>query len=518
MANLAINNGGVSTNKGGLPSIDLRYGPYASIAEAYAQLGPDGDDVITPGLTVGILSGSMVIEYWFQGGTSQEHLVPKQMSASSDGMTQDKPTLKVLCFGNSFTHDALNYSPFLFHDMVGGQAQVELGLLTYPGQSLQGHLSSIDGNGGYAYNHIISGDDAWADLGTQKINTILESTDWDCIILQQKSTLSPVFSTYEPYLTSIIDRLFSKKNNIKLGWLLTQASSDNSSNYPDSTIDPDGQYQTSETMYDGIAKCVRKLLAEYPFEFVIPSGTAIQYARHTGLVGVGDMLTYDGYHLQEGLPCLIPSYTAAATFIELLGLKKVGFFGNTIRPTTEWLGNKNMTGQNGPSIGVNDSNCLLAQQCAILALRHPTKLFLSSQENESGDDGGGGSVETHKETYTEANLTNTGDGVYATTGKTGAETGSAFNLWDYTDYLSIPDDATQFSLTANNTRANNFGLAWYTAEGYQNFISGIKYDSNTVSQSGELPVGAKYVRFCGMVRSNDGSSLTPQPIIRLTLD
>lgn len=78
MANLAINNGGVSTNKGGLPSIDLRYGPYASVADAYAQLGPDGDDVITPGLTVGIITGSTVVEYWFNGGVTQAHLVVKQ--------------------------------------------------------------------------------------------------------------------------------------------------------------------------------------------------------------------------------------------------------------------------------------------------------------------------------------------------------------------------------------------------------------------------------------------------------
>ena len=88
MGNLSVNNGGIATNKGGMPSIDLRYGPYESVAAAYAQLGPDGDDVITPGLTVGIISGSTVTEYWFQGGTALANLVPKQ----SGGETGNTPT------------------------------------------------------------------------------------------------------------------------------------------------------------------------------------------------------------------------------------------------------------------------------------------------------------------------------------------------------------------------------------------------------------------------------------------
>ena len=54
MANLSINNGGVSTNKGSMPNIDLRYGPYASVHAAHAALADD--EVNTPGLTVGIVS------------------------------------------------------------------------------------------------------------------------------------------------------------------------------------------------------------------------------------------------------------------------------------------------------------------------------------------------------------------------------------------------------------------------------------------------------------------------------
>lgn len=76
MANLSINNGGVSTNKGSMPNIDLRYGPYASVHAAHAALA--ADEVNTPGLTVGIVSGNTIVEYWYQGGSEEVHLVPKQ--------------------------------------------------------------------------------------------------------------------------------------------------------------------------------------------------------------------------------------------------------------------------------------------------------------------------------------------------------------------------------------------------------------------------------------------------------
>lgn len=81
MGNLSINNGGVATNKGSMPSIDLRYGPYASVHAAHTALSDD--DVVTVGLTVGIIDGSNIVEYWYQGGTSEANLVPKHQSSGS---------------------------------------------------------------------------------------------------------------------------------------------------------------------------------------------------------------------------------------------------------------------------------------------------------------------------------------------------------------------------------------------------------------------------------------------------
>jgi len=81
--------------------IDLLYGPYASVEEAHAALYDTEQNVI--GRTVGILDSTTgtVTEYWYQGGTTQQHLVPKQTAGGSDfsgsyNDLTDKPTFKTV--------------------------------------------------------------------------------------------------------------------------------------------------------------------------------------------------------------------------------------------------------------------------------------------------------------------------------------------------------------------------------------------------------------------------------------
>lgn len=89
MSNFSINNGGVNTNKEGLPSVDIRFGPYESEAAAYAELGPNKKDVITAGLTVGIIqSNGSIKEFWYQPSNTDSsvlELVEKQSAGIVSG-------------------------------------------------------------------------------------------------------------------------------------------------------------------------------------------------------------------------------------------------------------------------------------------------------------------------------------------------------------------------------------------------------------------------------------------------
>lgn len=81
MGNFTVNQGGINTNKEGMPSIDIRYGPYANKQAANDELGVSGKDVIAAGLTVGIIESGGVKEYWYQPNPQNNNaleLVEKQ--------------------------------------------------------------------------------------------------------------------------------------------------------------------------------------------------------------------------------------------------------------------------------------------------------------------------------------------------------------------------------------------------------------------------------------------------------
>lgn len=58
-------------------NLDAKYGPYTSKEQAYETLGVNNMDVLAEGLTVGIIEGGKIVEYWFQGGIALENLVRK---------------------------------------------------------------------------------------------------------------------------------------------------------------------------------------------------------------------------------------------------------------------------------------------------------------------------------------------------------------------------------------------------------------------------------------------------------
>lgn len=63
--------------------IDAKYGPYASLAEALADIGTT---LRYKGLTVGIETGGQVVEYWFRDGVANSDLVEKITPLEADNI------------------------------------------------------------------------------------------------------------------------------------------------------------------------------------------------------------------------------------------------------------------------------------------------------------------------------------------------------------------------------------------------------------------------------------------------
>lgn len=284
---------------------------------------------------------------------------PKQPATS---VANDK-RFKILGIGNSFTQDAFMYVPFLLKEM--GVTNFEIVVLYYGGCTLEQHWGFAS-NDTKAYDLQIykSENEAWQSLGTRTLKEALSYTDFDTITLQQQSARSCDYTTYQPFLNNLIDYIYTNINYpTRLGWHSIPASPDNgwSATYP-----------TSTQFYNAQVQAVKNVLRDTPIEYAIPNNTAIQNARGTvlGTLGAQGNMTHDGLHLQDGIPALVSAYAVTLKWLEVFNLPK-SIFGSRIEPTDAWLATKGIQGQNGASVGVTTSNILIAQKCAIAAIKNP---------------------------------------------------------------------------------------------------------------------------------------------------
>lgn len=87
-----------------LPSSQVFYGPYASVADAHTAVSAAFESNIPIGLTVGIKNGNTIKEYWYNGGTAKSNLVVKDTVGT--GMSDaDKTKLNGIEAGaNRYVH------------------------------------------------------------------------------------------------------------------------------------------------------------------------------------------------------------------------------------------------------------------------------------------------------------------------------------------------------------------------------------------------------------------------------
>jgi hypothetical protein len=60
-----------------LPNNNILYGPYNTKDEAFNIISSKLNNRIPIGLTVGIITNNVIVEYWFSGGITIDHLIPK---------------------------------------------------------------------------------------------------------------------------------------------------------------------------------------------------------------------------------------------------------------------------------------------------------------------------------------------------------------------------------------------------------------------------------------------------------
>ena len=285
--------------------------------------------------------------------------------------TVAQTNLKILHIGNSYTQDCTTYAPFIMDglaDKTGDKLNITFASCYLSGASIDDYIGLYDNDTAALSYHKRLNDKGTYETAQNSVTLkqVLADEDWDVITVQQASAYAGVWSTFSN-LNGLIDRIVgycaaTHGKPVKMGWLMPQL-----------------RYSLIETTgsYAAIIDCVEKVIQTTPIDFVIPCGTAIQNARGTSLDAVGDSghLTYDANgHLQEGLPVLLACYVTALKTLELCGMPYHGILGEQTRPTDAWISAHNIPGQNGSSTGVTDGNCLLAQKCAVAAIKKPFEI------------------------------------------------------------------------------------------------------------------------------------------------
>ncbi|MBO7067985.1 MAG: DUF4886 domain-containing protein [Bacteroidaceae bacterium] len=224
-----------------------------------------------------------------------------------------KDTIKLLTIGNSFSQDAVEQYLYELANEVG--VQMIIGNAYKGGQSLEQHWTDLtQEHDVYEYRKVVNG--IRTNTPHALLPPIITDEQWDFISFQQASHYSGLTTTYEPFLSQLIQYTDSIKTgqDVRYGWHMTWAYSKDSNHGGFANY---GRQQ--EVMYDSIRYAVQWTLILHPeFSFNVPCGTAIQNARTTYL---GDNMNRDGYHLD----LKIGRYTAACTWLETLtGISPVG--------------------------------------------------------------------------------------------------------------------------------------------------------------------------------------------------
>lgn len=258
------------------------------------------------------------------------------------GAYAQQKTVRILAIGNSFSQDAVEQ---YLHELADAEGiSTIIGNMFIGGCSLERHVKNARENApAYAYRKIGT-DGKKQEKGKMSLEMVLADEDWDYVSLQQASTFSGMYETYEASLPELIEYVkarLPKKTKLMLHQTWAYASTSKHGGFKNYNYD-------QLTMYQAIVDAAKKAAKVNKIKIIIPSGTAIQNARTSF---VGDHLNRDGHHLDVK----IGRYTAACTWFERIFKRNV--VGNPYGPA-----------------GLDEARKAVAQKAAHAAVKHPYKV------------------------------------------------------------------------------------------------------------------------------------------------
>lgn len=273
-------------------------------------------------------------------------------------------TQSVLIIGNSYSRDAFSYVPALLQE---AGINVDISILCLNGKALSTHYDVLQYNRSlYQIDTYDCESHRWYTYtDTTALSTII-SEEWKLVIIQEGSNAARVYQT-----TS--NNVYNVKAFLKKALPYAYYSYMVNPPHPLGHSTLEGTHNNEE--YEMIKEVANDLVKEGFVSDIVPCGTAIQNARQTDLQQLGDYgdLSYEGKHLQEGLPCLIEAYVGAA-YIANFFHYPFDIYCSSLKTNQTWVNLQHIPGKHGRAIEGDEDLYELCKTVAIEAVNHPLKI------------------------------------------------------------------------------------------------------------------------------------------------
>ena len=213
---------------------------------------------------------------------------------------KNRKTCNFLAIGNSYTEDLIYYA----NDIIKNSDEnldIKIYGIGIGGATLDQHFDYfVHDNALYTFLQYNFEASSWEYINNMTLKGALlyEDVSWDVVTLQEQTAKSGQSNSYK-HLNSFVNSIssFLKSKNKKVpsfGWHMTWA-------YQNGVAVDNMYYEyygnSQETMYNAILTQTKDIVeASNLFNFILPSGTAIQNARNSELTSEKEF-TRDGKHL-----------------------------------------------------------------------------------------------------------------------------------------------------------------------------------------------------------------------------
>lgn len=291
------------------------------------------------------------------GCEKEDFLLPDVENHSDDSKS-------VLILGNSYSRDAFSYVPALLDE---SGHKIDITILCINGNALSTHYDAL----GYNRNKF---DIDTYDYESHRWRTYTDTTalqtlaakDWKLVIMQDGGNTAKDYKKTSSNVTNLDYYLHSILPQTHVSYMINPP-------HPIGHSSLNGGSNNDE--YNVIVGVAQQLVADGLVADLVPCGTAIQNARQAELQTLGNYgdLSYEGKHLQEGIPCLIEAYVGAYFIAEFFGYRYC-INNSSIKVDQTWVSRQQIPGQHGKAVVGDDTQYELSKQAAIDAVSAPLQI------------------------------------------------------------------------------------------------------------------------------------------------